>query len=98
MHKHPTFQENDITTKDKVARRMLSLLELVSEMSNVSKNLKLKADQTIHYAGRNASVTDNETHGGFDNDRATMNNVLKNILGRKPTAAKGFQPEDVTGY
>ncbi len=53
---------------------------------------------TIHYAGRAASITDSHAHGGFDNDRSTMNNILKNILGKKPSTAKGFQPEDMTGY
>ncbi|WP_298860052.1 C1 family peptidase [uncultured Sulfitobacter sp.] len=57
-----------------------------------------KSGHTIHYAGRMASITDSQTHGGFDNDRKTMNDILKNILGKKPTAAKGFQPGDVTGY
>jgi len=36
---HPTHRENDLTTKDKVARRKLSLLEVASEMNNVSKSL-----------------------------------------------------------
>lgn len=67
-------------------------------MENFSKNLPLKSGHTIQYAGRGASITDSNTHGGFDNDRATMNNILKNILGQKPSAAKRFQPEDVTGY
>ncbi len=67
-------------------------------MEEYAKKLTLKSNHTIHYAGRAKSITDSETHGGFDNDRATMNNVLKNILGRKPHPAKGFQPEDVTGY
>lgn len=28
----------------------------------------------------------------------TMNDILKNILGKRPVPAKGFQPEDMTGY
>lgn len=56
------------------------------------------ANHTIHYAGRAPSTTDSRAHGGFDNDRATMNNILKNILGKKPSPAKGFQPEDMVGY
>ena len=56
------------------------------------------AGHKIHYAGRTTTITDSKTHGGFDNDRKTMNDIIKNILGKKPTAAKGFQPEDMTGY
>ena len=57
-----------------------------------------KAGHKIHYAGRAPAITDSHTHGGFDNDRKTMNDILKNILGKRPTPAKGFQPEDMTGY
>lgn len=67
-------------------------------MEEFSRKLTLQSNHTIHYAGRAKPITDSDTHGGFDNDRATMNNVLKNILGKKPTTANGFQPEDVTGY
>ncbi len=34
-------QENNMTTKDKVARRKLSLLELAQEMSNVAKACRI---------------------------------------------------------
>ncbi len=67
-------------------------------MEKFRGDLTLKPAHTINYAGRADAVTDSKTHGGFDNDRATMNNILKNILGKKPSPAKGFQPEDVTGY
>jgi len=68
-------------------------------MEIFAKELTLKKDHTIHYAGRSAaSITDSESHGGFDNDRATMNNILKNILGKRPSPSNGFQPEDMKGY
>ena len=67
-------------------------------MEKFVDEVPVKTGHTIHYAGRASNITDSETHGGFDNDRKTMNNILKNILGKKPTPAKGFQPEDVTGY
>jgi hypothetical protein len=38
---HPQQQEQDMTTKDKVARRKLSLLELASELENVSRACKV---------------------------------------------------------
>ena len=63
-----------------------------------AEKLALKAGHKIHYAGRAPTVTDSKEHGGFDNDRATMNNILKTILGKKPSASNGFQPEDMTGY
>jgi hypothetical protein len=35
---------------------------------------------------RSKSRSTSSSHGGFDNDAATMNSLLKNILGRQPTA------------
>ncbi|MEO0636144.1 MAG: C1 family peptidase [Pseudomonadota bacterium] len=57
-----------------------------------------KPAHALHYAGRASNITDSDTHGGFDNDRKTMNHILKSILGKKPSTAKGFQPEDMVGY
>jgi len=37
--------------------------------------------------------SESDTHGGFDNDPATMNSVLRHILGGKPK--KEFQPRDL---
>ena len=67
-------------------------------MEIFSENLSLKAGHKIHYAGRAKTKTNSEAHGGFDNDRATMNHILKTILGKKPSAQNGFQPKDLEGY
>ncbi|WP_299971612.1 C1 family peptidase [uncultured Roseobacter sp.] len=95
---------------DSVGPYRKSLLYFVSNAFEDEKKMPLlgmekfvdevpqKTSHIIHYAGRARSKTDSDTHGGFDNDRKTMNNILKNILGKKPTPAKGFQPEDMTGY
>ncbi len=63
-----------------------------------SDSLTLKAGHKIRFAGRAPVVTDSKTHGGFDNDRATMNDILKSILGKKPTPAKAFSQEDLEGF
>jgi len=50
-------------------------------------NLRKAAfDEIIESAGKDATGAEckAETHGGFDNDPATMNSVLTRILGRKP--------------
>lgn len=95
---------------DSVGPYRKSLLYLVSNafednkkmpllgMENFAEDLTLKQGHVIHYAGRGATITDSKSHGGFDNDRATMNHILKTILGKKPTTANGFQPEDMIGY
>ena len=43
-------------------------------------------DEVIESVGKGATGAPctSETHGGFDNDPATMNAVLSRILGKKP--------------
>ncbi len=61
-------------------------------------DLVLKPDHTLHYAGRAPARTDSKSHGGFDNDRKTMNDILATILSKKPSAADGFSEDDLSGY
>jgi hypothetical protein len=61
-------------------------------------DLVLKPDHTLHYAGRAPAQTDSKSHGGFDNDRKTMNGILETMLGKKPSAADGFNEDDLIGY
>jgi hypothetical protein len=42
------------------------------------------ADQVVYAGDSDADVTDSETHGGFDDDPATMNTILRRILGGEP--------------
>ena len=67
-------------------------------MEKFRSEVPSKAGYKVHYSGRSRAITDSDSHGGFDNDRKTMNDIIKNILGKKPSSSKGFQPEDVTGY
>lgn len=52
----------------------------------------------IWYAGRDNARTDSKTHGGFDNDRSTMNDILHHILGSKPKQSQAFQERELIGY
>ena len=45
-------QENNMTTKDNVARRKLSLLELAQEMSNVSKACRALSQTQLRHGLR----------------------------------------------
>lgn len=67
-------------------------------MAKYSEELDLPGDHAIWYAGRDRKRSDSDTHGGFDNDRMTMNDVLANILGRKPGRNDGFQDHELEGY
>lgn len=50
----------------------------------------------IIYAGEGSSQSASTSHGGFDNDLATMNGLLRLILGKAPE--KPFTAEEMTGY
>ncbi|MCO6188287.1 C1 family peptidase [Rhizobium sp. L1K21] len=87
-----------------------SLLYLVSNAFEESKHepllgmekfcdgLPSSATHKIFFAGRDSSRTDSKVHGGFDNDRATMNDVLAHILGKKPKPSLAFQEHEMSGY
>jgi len=72
--------------------------EALLGMEKHTSKLSLPASHRVWYAGRDSSRTDSKSHGGFDNDRLTMNDILGNMLGKKPSAAMGFQPKEMIGY
>ena len=47
----------------------------------------------IWYANRDGAPSASTTHGGFDNDPDTMNDILRTILGRKP--GRPFSQQDL---
>ncbi len=53
-------------------------------MENFSRYLPAGPRLAIHYAGADEKKTDSDSHSGFDNDAATMNDILGTILGAKP--------------
>ncbi len=67
-------------------------------MEKFAEDVSLPGNHKIWNAGRDRTKTDSKTHGGFDNDRLTMNDVLRNILGKKPKPADGFQDGELEGY
>ena len=56
---------------------------------------KIIAGKTYRDAGNGQRVilSQSESHGGFDNDPATLNSVLERILGRTPT--REFRSRDL---
>jgi len=51
---------------------------------------------TLYIAGRNSAWSGSASHGGFDNDAATMNSLLQLILGMP--AVRRFKEEELKGY
>ncbi len=96
--------KDDLEQDDTVAEvYRKSLLYLVSNafeekrgdavlgMQKFSKDIAKQAGLEFVYSLNKR--TKSESHGGFDNDPVTMNDVLKNILGRK--AKRGFTVRDL---
>ncbi|MEJ2691523.1 MAG: C1 family peptidase [Candidatus Thiodiazotropha sp.] len=51
---------------------------------------------TTYNTRDHGNVTNSKSHGGFDNDRPTLNHLLKVILGSKPV--RKFENSDLKGY
>ena len=87
----PAEQDDSVAT---IYRK--SLLYLVSNAFEEEKRAPILGMQRysreiedpnleIFYAGRNEKRCQSTTHGGFDNDPATMNDILVQVLGRAPS-------------
>ena len=81
-----------------------SLLYLVSDAFETRKNMPLLGMEkfhkpiagdpvTIYYADANSPHTASTSHGGFDNDPKTMNDILRSVLGKKPE--RPFSQQDL---
>jgi pimeloyl-ACP methyl ester carboxylesterase len=66
-------------------------------MEAFSANAALPGNHTIYYAGRDTSRTDAHSHGGFDSDLTTANDILATVLGKKPKESLVFHNEDMVG-
>lgn len=70
--------------------------EAILGMQKFSKEMKnTSVLETVYSNGQTggATKTASETHGGFDNDPYTMNDILRNVLGRNP--GRPFTEEDL---
>jgi len=65
-------------------------------MQRYSKKLADRTGLKFVYSDGEQGRTTSTTHGGFDNDANTMNDILKSILGGKPP--KPFTPDEMEGY
>ena len=63
-----------------------------------SKGLDHPRSHHIWYAGHDRARTNSHSHGGFDNDLKTMNDVLATVLGKKPGVNIRFQEHELRGF
>jgi len=55
-------------------------------MKKFAKKIERLPNQTFYYSnGSSSKKTRSRSHGGFDNDPVTMNHILKEILGERPS-------------
>ncbi len=75
---------------------LLGMEKYFDEVDSRLRAAKLsgKLARTVAVKGSNTSASD--SHGGFDNDEATMNSMLRIVLGAKPVSP--FKPSDLKGY
>jgi hypothetical protein len=65
-------------------------------MQKHSKKIAARSNLEFVYSDGRGRRTASETHGGFDNDKATMNDLLKTVLGKKPS--KPFDDDEMKGF
>lgn len=70
--------------------------DLKKPILGMEKYSKRLSGPDIYYSNGKKSVTRSTSHGGFDNDPATLNHILKTILGKQP--AKPFMADEMEGY
>ena len=67
-------------------------------MEKYSKKLPARPGLRFVYSDGRGKRSASTTHGGFDNDLATMNDLLARILGKTPPPAKRFTKAEMEGY
>ena len=65
-------------------------------MEDFSKKIATRPNLEFVYSNGRGRRSASKTHGGFDNDVNTMNDLLKTILGKKPRVP--FSKEEMKGY
>jgi hypothetical protein len=71
--------------EEEVPEAILGMQRHVDKLMQKPKMAAVAERFNVHYAdGSPNKVTESTTHGGFDNDVATMNSLLRTILGAEP--------------
>lgn len=71
--------------EEEVSEAILGMQKHVDDLMQKPKMAAVADRFSVHYAdGTSNRITESTTHGGFDNDVATMNSLLRTILGAEP--------------
>ena len=108
IHHYNLSEDRELN--DKVGPYQSSLLWLVSNafeeraktpllgLEAFSGKLALPSNHHRYVANGYNPQSDSRSHGGFDNDPATMRHLLKTILDEDPSEETGFQDTELSGY
>ena len=80
--------------EEEIPEQILGMKKYTAPLLKQQEVIDLGDKFNISYSsGESNNDTNSSTHGGFDNDTATMNTVLESVLGHPP--AKPFTPESL---
>jgi hypothetical protein len=80
--------------EEKVPEAILGMQTYMDELLQRPKMAAVADRFAVHYAdGTPNKITESTSHGGFDNDVATMNSLLRTILGAEPAPGNLFTEE-----
>ena len=80
--------------EEEIPEQILGMKKYTAPLLKQQEIIDLGDKFNISYSsGKTNSDTNSATHGGFDNDTATMNSLLESVLGHPP--AKPFTPESL---
>ena len=80
--------------EEDVPEAILGMQKYVDELVLKPKMATVNDRFAVHYAdGMPGGMSASTTHGGFDNDAATMNSLLRTILGAEPRPENLFTKE-----
>jgi len=80
--------------EEEVPEPILGMQKHIEELLQNPKMAAIAGRFSVHYAdGTPSTLTESVSHGGFDNDVATMNSLLRTILGDEPKPEKLFTRE-----
>ena len=80
--------------EEEVPEAILGMQTFTDELLQKPKMADVADRFAVHYAdGTPNQVTESVSHGGFDNDVATMNSLLRSILGEEPKPGRRFTEE-----
>ena len=80
--------------EEELPEAILGMQNYVDQLLEKPKMARVRDRFHVHYSdGTPSIISESISHGGFDNDVATMNSLLRTILGAEPSSGNLFSKE-----